>query len=122
MEVVPDDRPLIVEARVPVVLIDKVHMDLPVQMIFSALNQRTTPRIPGRVTMISSDRTTDERSGEPYYKMHAQVTESGMKLLKENTVRAGMPVEVFVVTGERSLMNYMLRPIFDRAKTSLIEE
>lgn len=122
MEVVPDDRPLIVEARVPVVLIDKVHINLPIQMIFSALNQRTTPRIPGRVTMISSDRTADERTGEPYYKMQAQVTEAGMKLLKENTVRAGMPVEVFVVTGERSLMNYLLRPIFDRAKGSLIEE
>ena len=122
MEVVPDDRPLIVEARVPVVLIDKVHLGLPVQMIFSALNQRVTPRIPGKVTMISSDRTTDERTGEPYYKMQAQVTEAGMKLLKENIVRAGMPVEVFVVTGERSLMNYLLRPIFDRAKGSLIEE
>lgn len=122
MEVVPDDRPLIVEARVPVVLIDKVHLGLPVQMIFSALNQRTTPRIPGQVTMISSDRTADERTGEPYYKMQAQVTQAGMKLLKENTVRAGMPVEVFVVTGERSLMNYLLRPIFDRAKGSLIEE
>ena len=122
MEVVPDDRPLIVEARVPVVLIDKVHLGLPVQMIFSALNQRTTPRIPGQVTMISSDRTADERTGEPYYKMHAQVTEAGMKLLKENIVRAGMPVEVFVVTGERSMMNYLMRPIFDRAKSSLVEE
>jgi len=122
MEVVPDDRPLIVEARVPVVLIDKVHIALPVQMVFSALNQRVTPRIPGVVTMISSDRTTDERTGEPYYKMQAQVTQFGMKLLQENTVRAGMPVEVFVVTGERSLMNYLMRPLLDSAKGSLVEE
>ena len=122
MEVVPDDRPLIVEARVPVILIDKVHVGLPVEMLFSAFNQRTTPRIPGVVTVISSDRTTDERTGEPYYKMQAQVTESGMKLLREHMIRAGMPVEVFVITGERSFMNYLLRPFFDRARSALGEE
>jgi protease secretion system membrane fusion protein len=122
MEVVPTDRPLIIEAKVPVNLIDKVHTGLPVEMIFSAFNQRTTPRIPGVVTVISSDRTTEERTGEPFYKLQAQVTDKGVKMLRDHLVRAGMPVEVFVVTGERTLMNYLLRPIFDRAKSALSEE
>jgi protease secretion system membrane fusion protein len=122
MEIVPTDRPLIVEAKLPVNLIDKVHPGLPVQMIFAALNQRITPSIPGVVTIISSDRTTDERTGEVFYKMQAQVADKGILALKDSQVRAGMPVEIFVVTGERTLMNYLLRPFFDRMRTSLGEE
>ena len=109
-------------ARVPVILIDKVHVGLPVEMIFSAFNQRTTPRIPGVVTVVSADRTTDERTGEIYYKIQARVTEKGLKLLQDHQIRPGMPVEVFVITGERTMMNYLLRPFIDRVRTSLGEE
>ena len=122
MEISPVDQELIVEARVPVIFIDKVHVGLPVEMIFAAFNQRTTPRIPGEVSVVSADRTTDERTGEIYYKMQARVTEKGAKLLKEHQIRPGMPVEVFVITGERTMMNYLLRPIIDRMRTSLGEE
>lgn len=122
MEISPVNQELIIEARVPVILIDKVHVGLPVEMIFAAFNQRTTPRIPGEVSVVSADRTTDERTGEIYYKIQARVTDKGVKLLKEHQVRPGMPVEVFVITGERTMMNYLLRPIIDRMRTSLGEE
>lgn len=122
MEISPLNQQLIVEARVPIMLIDKVHVGLPVEMIFSAFNQRVTPRIPGEVTVVSADRTTEERTGESYYKIQARVNEKGMRMLAEHQVRPGMPVEVFVITGERTMMNYLLRPFFDRARTSLGEE
>lgn len=122
MEISPVDQDLVIEARVPVVLIDKVHVGLPVEMIFAAFNQRTTPRIPGEVTVVSADRTTDERTGEIYYKIQARATDKGTALLKEHLVRPGMPVEVFVITGERTMMNYLLRPFVDRIRTSLGEE
>lgn len=122
MEISPANQDLMIEARVPVVLIDKVHVGLPVEMIFAAFNQRTTPRIPGEVSVVSADRSTDERTGEVYYKIQARVTDKGMKLLKEHQIRPGMPVEVFVITGERTMMNYLLRPILDRMRTSLGEE
>lgn len=122
MEISPINQDLVVEARVPVVLIDKVHVGLPVEMIFAAFNQRTTPRIPGEVSIVSADRTTDERTGETYYKIQARVTDKGQKLLHQNQIRPGMPVEVFVITGERTMMNYLLRPLLDRARTSLGEE
>lgn len=122
MEVSPVNQDLIVEARVPVQLIDKVHVGLPVEMIFSAFNQRTTPRIPGEVFVVSADRTTDDRTGEAYYKIQAKVTDKGVRLLKDHQIRPGMPVEVFVITGERTMMNYLLRPIVDRMRTSLGEE
>lgn len=122
MEVSPENQPLIVEAKVPVNLIDKVHVGLPVEMIFAAFNQRTTPRIPGVVNVVSADRTTDDRTGEVYYKIQTQVTDVGLHLLRDHKVRPGMPVEVFVITGERTMMNYLFRPLIDRMRTSLGEE
>lgn len=122
MDLVPIDDPLIVEGQVPVHLIDKVHKDLPVELVFAAFNQNKTPHIPGVVTQVSADRLTEERTGQPYYKMRVIVTPEGKKLLKDHQVRPGMPVEVFVKTGERSMMSYLLKPVFDRAKTSLSEE
>lgn len=121
MTVVPDDEPLVVEAQVPVHLIDKVHNGLPVELLFAAFNVNTTPRIPAVVVMVSGDRLVDERIG-PFYKVRAQVTQEGMKKLKQNRVRPGMPVEVFIVTGERTMMSYLLKPIFDRAHSALREE
>lgn len=122
MEISPVNQDLLIEARVPIILIDKVHVGLPVEMIFSAFNQRTTPRIPGVVTVVSADRTTDDKTGEVFYKIQARVNDKGMTMLKEHQIRPGMPVEVFVITGERTMMNYLLRPLFDRMRTSLGEE
>jgi membrane fusion protein, protease secretion system len=122
MDIVPSDDPLIVEAQVPVNLIDKVHAKLPVELIFSAFNQNQTPHIPGVVTQVSADRLVDEKTGMPYYKMKVQVTDEGKKKLSHLQVRPGMPVEVFVKTGERTLMSYLLKPMFDRARSALTEE
>ena len=122
MDIVPLDEPLIVEGQVPVHLIDSVHPKLPVELIFSAFNQNTTPRIPGVVTQVSPDRLIDEATGMPYYRMRAEVTPEGRKLLVDLQVRAGMPVELFVTTGERTLANYLIRPLQDNFRMSLTEE
>jgi len=66
MDIVPQGEPLLVEARVPVQMVDKVHPGLPVELLFSAFNQSTTPRIAGEVTLVSADRQVDERTEEPY--------------------------------------------------------
>ena len=122
MDVVPKDDALVVEGQIPVNLVDKVHPGLKVDLIFSAFNQNSTPHIPGVVTQVSADRLMDEKSGMPYYKLQAVVTPEGKKLLAHLDVRPGMPVELFVHTGERTMMNYLMKPLVDRAKTSLTEE
>lgn len=122
MDVVPKDDALVIEGQIPVHLIDKVHPDLEVELVFSAFNQNTTPHVPGKVTHVSADRLVDEKTGMPYYKLKAVVTPDGMKKLRELKVLAGMPVEIFVKTGERTMMNYLLKPIIDRAHTSMSEE
>lgn len=122
MDVVPSAAPLMVDARLSVELIDKVYNGLPVDLMFTAFNQNKTPKIPGTVTLVSADRLVDKTSGEPYYLMQVTVTPQGMELLKGDDIKPGMPVEVFVKTGERSLLSYLFKPILDRARTSLTEE
>ena len=124
MDVVPTGDALVVEGQLPVNLVDKVHPGLPVELIFSAFNANKTPQIPGVVATVSPDRFVDEKSGMPYYRVSAKVTPEGAKLIAQNKmeVRPGMPVNLFVKTGERTMMSYLLKPIFDRAKTSMTEE
>lgn len=124
MEVVPTSDALVVEGQLPVNLIDKIHVGLPVEMNFSAFNANKTPHIPGVVSQVAADRTVDERTGQPYYKVRAVVSPEGLKLLtsKKLEVVPGMPVEMFIKTGERTMMSYLLKPVFDRAKSSMTEE
>lgn len=122
MDIVPLSEPLQVEAQVPVHLIDSVHAQLPVEIIFSAFNQNTTPRIPGVVTQVSADRLVDQQTGIPYYRAYATLTPVGQQMLGALTVRPGMPVDLFVKTGERTLANYLLRPVRDNFKMALTEE
>jgi len=122
MDIVPRDDLLVVEGRLPVHLIDKVQPELDVELIFSAFNQNQTPHIPGVVTQVSADRLVDERTGEPYYKLLAKATPDGMKKIGGLKVRAGMPADIFVKTGERTMMNYLLKPLIDHFNMSMTEE
>ncbi|MBI6632265.1 HlyD family type I secretion periplasmic adaptor subunit [Pseudomonas paralactis] len=122
MDIVPQGEPLLVEARVPVQMIDKVHPGLSVELMFSAFNQSTTPRVAGKVTLVSADRQVDERTDEPYYTLRAQVSAAGMQQLDGVQIRPGMPVETFVKTGERSMLNYLFKPLLDRTHMALVEE
>jgi protease secretion system membrane fusion protein len=124
MEVVPTDDPMIVEGQLAVNLVDRVHVGLKTELIFSAFNVNKTPHIEGQVEQIAADRSLDERTGAPYYKVRVRVTPKGQKMIAEHKmdVRPGMPVELFVKTGERTMMNYLLKPVFDRAKSSMSEE
>ncbi len=121
-EIVPQGAALVVEGQVPTHLIDRVTPGLGVELMFTAFNQATTPHIPARVTLVSPDRFVDERSGTPYFKMKAEVTPEGMAMLKGLSLRPGMPVELFVKTGERTLMSYLFKPMLDRFHGGLREE
>ncbi len=122
MEVIPTNEGMIVEGQLPVHLVDKVHPDLPVEMMFTAFNTNRTPHIPGVLISVGADRITDEKTGNPYYKIQAVSTPQGVKLLKDLKVRPGMPVELFIRTGEQSMMTYLMKPILDRAHSAMRED
>ncbi|PKP94621.1 MAG: hemolysin D [Alphaproteobacteria bacterium HGW-Alphaproteobacteria-16] len=120
MEIVPDAAPLIVEGRLPVNGVDKVHGGLPVDLLFTAFDTSTTPRLRGEVEQVSADRLEDEHSRTPYYRVRIRVGADELARLKlgDQPLRAGMPVEVFVRTGERSMLNYLFKPLLDRMRTA----
>ncbi len=122
MDIVPDSRGLVVDTQLSVNLIDKVYNGLPVDLMFTAFNQNRTPKVPGTVTLISADRLLNKNNNEPYYSMQVTVSPEGMKMLSDRAIKPGMPVEVFVKTGSRSLLSYLFKPVLDRASTSLTEE
>ncbi|MCQ4270482.1 HlyD family type I secretion periplasmic adaptor subunit [Pseudomonas kuykendallii] len=122
MEIVPLDAPLLVDARAPVELVDKLHPGLDVELMFSAFSQSRTPRVNGKLTLVSADRLLDPKTGEPYYNLRVQVDDQGLRQLQGQVIRPGMPVEAFVRTGERSLLNYLFKPLADRTHMALVEE
>ena len=121
MDIVPTDDPLVVEGQLPTNLVDKVHPGLKVELMFSAFNTNRTPHIEGEVVTVAADRSVEERTGMPYYVVRVKVTPAGAKMIAQHKmdIRPGMPVELFVKTGERTMMNYLIKPIIDRAQTSM---
>ncbi|MEE5080082.1 HlyD family type I secretion periplasmic adaptor subunit [Pseudomonas alliivorans] len=122
LEVVPQGTRLEVEGRLPVNLIDKVGGHLPVDILFTAFNQNSTPRVTGEVSLISADQLEDEKTGQPYYVLRTSVSDAVMEKLNGLVIKPGMPAEMFVRTGERSLLNYLFKPLLDRAGSALTEE
>ncbi|HEK1767164.1 TPA: HlyD family type I secretion periplasmic adaptor subunit [Pseudomonas putida] len=122
LEIVPQGTALEVEGRLPVNLVDKVAPQLPVDILFTAFNQNSTPRVTGEVALISADQLLDERSGQPYYVLRSTVSEEALARLQGLSIRPGMPAELFVRTGERSLLNYLFKPLLDRAGSALTEQ
>lgn len=122
LEIVPQGTALEVEGRLPVNLVDKVAPQLPVDILFTAFNQNSTPRVTGEVALVSADQLLDERSGQPYYVLRSTVSEEALARLQGLAIRPGMPAELFVRTGERSLLNYLFKPLLDRAGSALTEQ
>lgn len=122
MDVVPDNSKLIVEGHMDIDMIDKVHKNLPVMISFSGFNQNKTPRIDGVLNYISSDKLIDNKSQKSYYLIQALVTPEGYKMLNGKELKAGMNASVFIKTGTRSFIDYLVKPISDRAATAFTEE
>jgi protease secretion system membrane fusion protein len=121
MEIVPADEALKIDAQISPQLIDKVRAGLAVDILFPAFQQATTPHIPGRVLTVSADALVEPKQGAQYFKAVIEVTPEGMKRLRDHQIRAGMPAEVFVRTGERTLLNYLVKPLRDRLTRALTE-
>lgn len=119
MEILPADEPLWVDVRVPVDRVDSVQAGQPVELMFTALNSSRTPRLEGEMARVSADRLRDTDSGEPYYSARVRVPSEAVAGLRGAEIRPGMPVQVFARTGERSLLNYLFKPLIDRLPLAL---
>jgi HlyD family secretion protein len=121
MYVVPQDRPLLVAARVPVTHVDEVRSGQDVRLVFSSLPSRTTPELHGHVTLISADALTDDRSGTSYYRAEIAIDLAALEDLSGVTVVPGMPVEAFIRTEDRTPLSYLLKPFTDYFRVAFRE-
>jgi epimerase transport system membrane fusion protein len=122
LDIVPNNESLIVEAQVSPIDIDRVFPGLEADLRMSAFNARTTPEIPGRVLTVSADSLTNQHDGQSYYLARIQVTDDGLDSLEGRVLQPGMPVEVMIKTGERTFLEYLLRPITDIFARAFKEE
>ncbi|MDF2466740.1 MAG: HlyD family type secretion rane fusion protein [Ramlibacter sp.] len=122
MDIVPNDEPLLLEARVQPNFIDRVHAGLPVDIRFSAFAHAPTMVVDGKVLSVSGDLLTDPANNVSYYLARVTVTPEGLKKLGNRQMQPGMPTEVIFKTGERSLLTYMLGPLTKRMAASMKEE
>lgn len=124
MDIVPSKDPLIVEAKFSPSVIDKLRPDLVVDLRFSSLSRMHTPVIEGSVMTVSADQLLDEATRQPYFLARVRVTTQGYQELKKYSleIQPGMPVEVLVRTGERTMLNYLIRPLKERMAWAFTEE
>jgi HlyD family secretion protein len=111
--VIPQDRPLVVTARIAPIHIDEVTVGQPAELVFSAFSSRDTPHLQGRVTRVSADALTDAQTGVPYYTAELQLDSGEQGRLGDRALLPGMPVEVFLQTGRRTPLAYLIKPFTD---------
>jgi HlyD family secretion protein len=122
MQIVPDADALTPELKVSPQDIDQVAIGQEVRLRFSAFSQRTTAELNGQISKIAADLTEDQRSGQSYYSIRVFVPETEWARLGELMPLAGMPVEAFVQTGDRTALAYLAKPFTDQVARAFREE
>jgi HlyD family type I secretion membrane fusion protein len=112
LDILPRDEPLVIEARVSPADIDVVHPGLPADIHLLAYSSRHMPRIRGEVRKVSADRLTDPNTDQPYYAVQIVIDPAALQAAAPQVeLSAGMPAEALILTGERTLLDYLLEPI-----------
>jgi HlyD family secretion protein len=103
----------VVEAMVSPTDIDQVMRGQPARVVFSSFNRPTTPEILGRVAYVATDRSENPEAKQAFYMVRVEVDLASVK--KEGlALRSGMPAEVYIETGHRSMLSYLSKPFMDQ--------
>jgi HlyD family secretion protein len=122
MLVVPEADELSIEVKVSPQDIDQLQPGLDTVLRLSAFNQRTTPELKGKVSLIAADLVTDQRSGVQYYPVRVAFAEGERDKLGALKLVPGMPVEGLIQTGYRTVFSYLTKPVADNMVKAFREE
>jgi len=111
LDVVPEHEKLVVEARIHPQDIDHVHKDARAQVRLNAFDARTVPLLPAKVMVVSADRVSDAEGGESWFVATVEVDAATLKQYPQVHLQAGMPAELYVTTPERTLFQYLMKPL-----------
>ena len=111
---VPQDRPLVIAAKVQTNNIDQVFIGQEVTLRFAVFDARTTPELKGRVTKLSADAFVDERTQASFYRSEITLLDGELDRLPEKAILIpGMPVQAFIRTNDRTPLAYLIKPFTD---------
>ncbi|MGL1919996.1 MAG: HlyD family type I secretion periplasmic adaptor subunit [Hyphomicrobiales bacterium] len=122
MQIIPQNENLIIETKLDPANIDQVHFGQLATVRLSAFNQKTTPELSGVVDKISANIIQDQVTGGVYYQVMVTIEPSELLKLGGLSLVPGMPAEVFMKTQDRTVMNYLLKPLADQLNRAFREE
>lgn len=121
VQIIPIGRGVEVEAQVPTAEIERVFLGQAARLRFPAFNQRTTPEIMGEVSLVSATSVTDEATGVPFYRVDLIISDGERERLGTRDLTPGMPVEAFLITEDRTVVDYLAQPFTDYFNRALRE-
>ena len=113
LEIVPIRDQLLVEAHIRPIDIDSVSVGLDAEIMFSAFSQKKNPKLTGSIAYVSADVLTDARTGAPYFLAQISVDKDELEKLSDSKLLPGMPADVFIKTGTRTPLAYLMQPLRD---------
>lgn len=122
MGIVPLEEPKVIEVRVAPTDVDQVWVGQKAILRFPGFNQRTTPELHGSVSVLASDVTREQQTGVSYYSARIQVDAADLDTLKRLKLVAGMPVEGYIQTTERTALSFLVKPFADQLAKAFREE
>lgn len=123
MQIVPQTDTLLVGIHIDPGDVDSVHPDQRVNLRFSSLDRRRTPEAWGKIESISPDLVVNQQTGRGYYTANVRIDATELaKLPKDIKLMPGMPVEAFVTTGDRSVLDYLLHPLVEEMQLAFREQ
>lgn len=114
MILVPDSESVVIEGNISPSDIDQVRKGQPVRVRFSAVSASNTPELRGRVGYIGADSVYDEKSGRQYVPVRVSIDPSAAKGIPLSGLKPGLPAEIFIETGNRSMLSYITKPLRDQ--------
>jgi HlyD family type I secretion membrane fusion protein len=114
MDVVPANAPLIVSAQIKPQDVNQVKIGMPARVRFTGLNQRWVRPVPAKVMAVSADRLTNDKTGEGFFRIDLQIDPKDVARLDNGAkLTPGMPADAMIVTGDRTVMSFLISPITD---------
>jgi HlyD family secretion protein len=120
VQIVPDQDSLVVTASVNPADVEALSIGQEARVRFSTLDQQMAPEVSGKLVFVAAERSDNTETGESFYRVRVEIDERELtKKLGAVSVRAGMPVEVFLQTGSRTILSYLVKPILDQLRFAL---
>lgn len=121
LQIVPDRDALIVAVRVRPTDIDQVRKGQKARVTFSGFDRQSTPDFYGQVIFVSADLSQDQHTGESFYRIKVRLDPATAPHSSRLALKPGMPAEVFIETGDRSILSYLIKPLMDQIRHAFRE-